>query len=375
MKPLRVCHIAISLEVGGLERVVFDLLREGEGIDVQGYLFCVDREGDLYASAPVVAKACAHRREVPWKLSVTTLRALTSFLRTHDIDVVHAHNHLAHLYGVLAGTLFKCPVAVTFHGQCLKDTERSRLIRRWLVRRTGAVVAVSDDAATVLVDKAGVPGDRVSVVRNGIDTGHYAEVLRGRQSAVDADGSDEKPFCIGTVCRMSKEKNLPMLLDAFARLREILQGRGRATSLCLVGDGPERAGLELQAGQLGVADAVQFAGVQSDVAAWLTRMDVMCLSSTSEGTSIALLEAAASGLPCVATDVGGNHEVVADDVTGILVPSRDVDAMVEALLRLAESPETRSRMGVAGAERVVERNGLRQTAMTYRRIYDEVLAR
>ncbi len=374
MTSLRICHVAISLEVGGLERVVFDLLKEGPDTAVEGYLFCVDREGDLYDSVPVVAKACAHRQEVPWKLSFPTLHALTRFVKTHGIDVIHAHNHLTHLYGVLAAIFCRCPVVVTFHGQCLKDSGRSRLLRRWLVRGTGAVVAVSDDAATVLVDKAGVPQDQVRVVRNGIDTESYAEVLRGRTTAAPG-GEDTRTFCVGTVCRMSKEKNLPMLLDVFAGLMRILGDRGQSTRLCLVGDGQERAGLEERARQLGVADAVEFAGVQSDVAAWLGRMDVMCLSSTSEGTSIALLEAAASGLPCVATNVGGNHEVVADGVTGILVPSRDVDAMVAALVRLVESPETRHRMGVAGAERVAERYGLKQTAMTYRQIYDEVVAR
>src|SRR6185295_19728856 len=154
------------------------------------------------------------------------------------------------------------------------------------------------------------------------------------------------------------------LLEAFARFRAARED----AHLTLVGDGDERRALEAQAARLGIAGAVTFAGERHKVAPLLPAFDVFALSSTSEGISLTLLEAAAIGLPIVATRVGGNGEIVADGESGFLVPARDPAAFAHALGTVASSVD-RAAMGAAGRARVVRRFSVEQMARAYHELY------
>jgi glycosyltransferase involved in cell wall biosynthesis len=158
------------------------------------------------------------------------------------------------------------------------------------------------------------------------------------------------------------------LIEAFARLRTI---RPEA-HLTLVGDGPERGAIVEHAARLDLSRAVTFAGERADVAPLLAAFDVFALASRSEGVSLTLLEAAAAGLPVVATRVGGNEEVVVDGKTGFLVPAGDPAAFADALARVAERPD-RATLGAAGRARVERRFSVERMARAYGDLYAEVL--
>jgi glycosyltransferase involved in cell wall biosynthesis len=176
-------------------------------------------------------------------------------------------------------------------------------------------------------------------------------------------------FTIGTVGRLSWEKDQQALLEAFGLLKKQVDN----ACLLIVGDGALRGDLERAAEDLGIANDVQFLGYRDDVPSIMAALDVFVLPSLEEGISLTLLEAMAASRPIVATDVGGNPEVVVDGETGILVPSEDVAALAGAIIKLYGDKELRGKMGAAGRKRVEEHFSLNAMVDAYMALYSSVL--
>jgi glycosyltransferase involved in cell wall biosynthesis len=175
---------------------------------------------------------------------------------------------------------------------------------------------------------------------------------------------------LGLVARLHRQKGLGDLLAAVAWVRE----RVPDVRLLLIGEGELRDELEAQARALGLSGAVIFAGIRTDVAEIVAALDIFVLPSLWEGTSNAVLEAMAAGLPIVATAVGGTPEVVVDGVTGLLVPPRDPSALAGALVTLLQDADLRHRMGRAGRERVKQYFSLERMVRRTEALYEELLS-
>jgi len=206
------------------------------------------------------------------------------------------------------------------------------------------------------------------VVHNGVDVEGYCPGEPAPELMAELGIAGGAPV-VGTVGNLRAVKDYPCLLRAFAWARE----RVGDAALVFVGDGAERPRLEALAGELGVADAVRFAGARTDVARMLRLFDVFALSSRTEGISVALLEAMATGLPAVVTDTGGNPEVVVEGQTGRLAPVGDPERLGEALADLLADPGRRRAMGEAARERVVAEFSLERMIGAYESIYDTLL--
>jgi glycosyltransferase involved in cell wall biosynthesis len=227
-------------------------------------------------------------------------------------------------------------------------------------------VAVSEDARAVALDVERIDPHRLVVIRNGVDT---TKVCPGDAArARDRLGVPHDVLHVGCVARLSAEKDHATLLEAFALLR----ARVPETRLTLVGDGALRAELEETACRLELRDAVIFAGHTNDVAALLPSFDIFALASRTEGTSLTLLEAAAAGLPIVATAVGGNAEIVVDGESGLLVPAGAPSEFATALETVARRSD-RAAMGARGRVVVMERYDLAKMVAAYDTLYSEVL--
>jgi glycosyltransferase involved in cell wall biosynthesis len=233
----------------------------------------------------------------------------------------------------------------------------SRLGSRW----TSGFVAVSEDAAGVARDIERVPPEKLRVIHNGIDLDRFpmpdARPARAAARAV-------------TVGRLDAVKDQSTLLRAV----RLVVDRSPAFQLDIVGDGPSRSDLESQRDALGLTGHVHFHGYRDQVRPFLAAAGVFVLSSASEGVSIALLEAMASGLPAVATDVGGNREVVVPGETGYLVPAGAPEALAEAVLRIQAEATGFERMGRAARRRVEVAFNLSTVIAQYDELYLEGLA-
>ncbi|MEI8122922.1 MAG: asparagine synthase (glutamine-hydrolyzing), partial [bacterium] len=174
LKPLRVCHIVTSLRIGGMERMVCDLMGGLQARGIQSVLCCTDEKGELYDGAPAVAKFCGHRESgflvIDWKLACQIRR----FARDNHVNVLHAHNHAPHLYAALLSFFTGLPVVATRHGQGYHDKFRVKFLKRFLAGKTSPMVLVSEDAQKVSVENHSLSADDVTtVIPNGIDTARF----------------------------------------------------------------------------------------------------------------------------------------------------------------------------------------------------------
>lgn len=365
--PLRIAHVVENLERGGLERVVIDLARAqaAAGHDVQ--VVCLFREGQLapeLAAAGVPVTACL-KRGGP---DLAALRRLRERLRAQRTEVLHTHNPAAHYYGALAaraeGT---ARLVTTRHGMGNAPfTIRREVLFRLALAGTSAVALVCRRARDNFVRHRIVPASRAVVVPNGIPVEAFgAGGEAARLAARRALGVEPGVFLAGIVGRLNPVKDHATLLAAMVPLRAAVPG----ATLAVIGGGALREALEAQAAALGLGEAVRFLGDRDDVKALLAGLDAFVLSSISEGYSISLLEASAAGLPIVATDVGGNGEIVEDGVTGRLVPSRDAAALADALAALGRDAPARLAMGEAARRWAREHATIGTMAARYEALY------
>jgi len=281
---------------------------------------------------------------------------LLRVLRRLEPDLVHSRNWGA-IEAVPAARLAGVRAIVhSEHGRELADPEglnaRRNRFRRLLAPLIDRIVTVSDDLKAWLEETVKLPGAKLLVIPNGVDTERFspARRLEGRQALQVSD----ETTVVGTVGRLNGIKDYPTLLTAFADVAR----RAEHVRLVFVGDGPQRAALEAAAAALGMKERVSFLGERTDVPALIAGLDVFVLPSIAEGMSNTLLEAMAAGRPVVATSVGGNPELVEDGVTGTLVPAR---------LRTAH--------GEAARARAVMEFGLASMASRYRNLYRALAAR
>jgi glycosyltransferase involved in cell wall biosynthesis len=349
-----VLHLVETLDRGGLERVVVDLAvaqkQAGHHVAVCG-LFRTGALAPELTAAGIEAGSADKRAGLDLRAVWRVRRALAG----HRADVLHTHNAVANYYGVLAVSMAaRARVVNTRHGMgaARRREPRERLFRASLWR-TSVVATVCQRAHDHLVAERIVPRRLVRVVPNGIRVDAFVHGSAAARAAARARRDvPATALLVGTVGRLSEAKDHALLVDAFARLA----ARRPDARLVVVGAGDRHAALADQVDRLGLRAAVQLTGDRVDVPALLPAFDLFALTSLTEGYSIALLEAAATGLPAVTTDVGGNREIVQDGVTGLVVADRSPEAFAQALDGLAGAPDVRERMG-RQARRWVEAHG------------------
>ena len=212
---------------------------------------------------------------------------------------------------------------------------------RFLGTHTQRVIALSQSQRDELIEARIAPPARIAIVPLGVDLGRFG--TGDRVAAREALGISPSATVITAIGRLVPIKRIDRLIDAFAAARPAAPG----LELVIVGDGPERAALEMRADALGVADVVRFAGWAASTTAWYAAADIVALTSDREGTPLALIEAAAAGRPVVAMTAGGVADIVLDGVTGYLVPVGDTKSFADRLVTLACDPSLRRRMGDA----------------------------
>ncbi|HMG43685.1 MAG TPA: glycosyltransferase family 4 protein, partial [Acidimicrobiales bacterium] len=310
---------------------------------------------------------------------------LWRILRSEKIDVLHTHNPKPGLYGRVVGRLAGVPVVVnTNHG--LYVTESNSTLQRLVVLTLEAIAARFSDAELIqnpedvelLLHQHVNVRRRTKLLGNGIDLqrfrpGGVPESVRlARRAEL---GADRDTIVVGMVGRLVVEKGFRELFAAARTLRERF-GAGRYVVAAIGPDDPEKADA-ISAAEIRAAEeqGVVFLGHRLDVEALYAAMDVFVLPSYREGFPRAAMEAAASGLPIVATDVRGCRQVVDHDKTGLLVPVRDGAALAEAVTALGEDPTRREAMGKAAIVRAQEHFDEREVVRIVLDTYRQVAAR
>ncbi|QDU38394.1 GDP-mannose-dependent alpha-(1-6)-phosphatidylinositol monomannoside mannosyltransferase [Maioricimonas rarisocia] len=358
-RRLRVAHVSMTLQTGGLERLLVDMARYHDANRFEPEFYALDTMGP--PADDIRQYGCpAHSARLNLIGKRGVMRLLERLFKRHQIDIVHTHNTYAHYFGTFAARRAGVPIVVNSqHGRGCGIGWK--LAVRFVVanRFADRVVGVSDDSALACRQIDPLSTGKITRQWNGIDVERFE--LRGPK---------QEPTAI-TVSRLSPEKDLATLLQAVATVvRDVPDFQLR-----IVGDGPERAGLESLTDQLQLRQHVTFLGERSDVPDQLANAGFYVASSLTEGISLTLLEAHAVGLPIVATSVGGNPEIVVENETGRLVPPREPETLARAIIQMCRQPERWSEMGRRGRQRVEDNFDVRKTVAGYESIYEDLWAR
>jgi glycosyltransferase involved in cell wall biosynthesis len=368
---LHVVHIVLSLDVGGLERVVIELAREGRRLGQKVSVICLERRGVLAKHLEDAGGRIIVLDKQPG-LKPGIVKHIRSVLRELRPDVVHTHQIGALLYAGPAAQWEHVPAVVhTEHiNNIKKNTSRFRRIKMralwWFASRYAErFFCVSQDIADAA--KRLITPEKVSVVCNGVDTSAFAS--RSERSSIRSSlGIPLKAPVIGTVGRLDEVKCQDLLIRAFSRVREHVND----AHLLLVGDGPQRQSLQTLAQELEVSNRVHFAGYQPQPQKFLAAMDLFALPSRLEGMPLVILEAWAAGLPVIASRVGGVPSLV-NGSCGLMFDSGDQQALERLLLKLLTDSREADRMSRAGLKRAQLEFDTSVMAKNYQRSYMEIL--
>ncbi|MEO2089255.1 MAG: glycosyltransferase, partial [Gemmataceae bacterium] len=363
----------LSLDVGGLERIVLALIHEGRRRGQRVSVVCMEKPGALADEARAAGAEVISLDKPPGRRSEYVGKAANLLARLNP-DVVHTHQIGAAWYVGPGSAERRIPVLHTEHGNHFARTSswtaaaKARLLYRRTAKWVGRFCCVSAEIAAAVTRWGTVPRRLVEVVPNGIDT-TVADGLPSPADAKAAIGLPPDAVVVGTVGRLNEVKRQDRLLRAAVELRP----RYPNLRLLIVGDGPERSLLEKLAGELGLVEIATFAGFQPKPELYLRAMDVFTLTSRSEGFPVSILEAWAVGVPVVCTAVGGIPDVVADGETGLLVAPDDAGGLVAALARPLADREFAAKLTAAGAEMVRRKYSLTGVAAEYERLYRQLI--
>jgi glycosyltransferase involved in cell wall biosynthesis len=369
---LRILFLSTSMGMGGADSQLLSAAQELRRRGHEIFIVSMTPLGPMGLEARRVGlftESLQMRRGVP---DPRGLVRLARFVRSWRPDVVHSHMVHANLLARALRFLAPVPALVS----TIHNIDEGGRLRMAAYRLTNGLVdhmtIVSEAAAHRFVEDRIVPERLLRVIPNGVNTERYRGVpLEIRENLRRLLGLTDA-FVWLAVGRFETAKDYPNMLRAFLRVRE----RRAEARLLLVGRGSLQEETEALVRELGLAEAVRFLGVRSDIPEVMSAADGYVLSSAWEGMPMVLLEAAAAGLPIVATRVGGNHEVVRDGATGFLVPPRDDAALGQGMLRLMELPAPERRaMGDAGHHHVRSHYGLSRVAEQWEELYREVLGR
>ncbi len=345
-EPLRVMFIITTLEVGGAETLLVNLVRRFDRSRVLPEICCLKAAGQLGEEM---------RQEVPLfdslltgKYDLRVFTRLTKLLRRRRIDaVVTVGAGDKMFWGRLAARAAGVPnVACALHSTGWPDVVGR--LNRWLTPLTDAFIACAVSHGAYLVDHEQFPAERVHVIPNGIDVDRFqprpASPSLRRQLGIP----DDAPLaCI--LAALRPEKNHEMFLDVARRVRREIP----KAHFLIIGDGPRRADLERRAALADLTDAVHFVGTRPDVPELLSLTDVVLLTSHMEANPVSVLEALAMEKPVVATRVGSVPQSVLEGEVGYLVEPGDAAAMAERVVQLFRDPASSAVLGAAGRKHVV----------------------
>lgn len=371
-----IAHLVHRLEMGGLENGLINLINTMPPERYRHAIICLDGHGpfaERIARDGVQIIDLHKRAGKDWRHYLRLYQVLKhlqpALLHTRNLSTIEGQ-----LLAAAAGLRLRIHGE---HGRDLQDPDgsnrRYRVLRRLLKPLIGHFIAVSRDLHDWLIEYIGVAPQQVTHICNGVDTVQFHPRL-GPRAAVGPPGFiGERCFVIGSVGRMAAVKDHLTLVRAFVLLSKANELAGQQLRLIIAGDGVCRQQCLDLLQQAGLAHLAWLPGARDDIAALLRSFDVFVLPSCAEGASNTILEAMASGLPVVATSVGGNPELVHNGWNGALAPAGQPALLADAIRPYQRVPGLAALHGGRGRRRVIEHHSLEAMSKAYLAVYDRLL--
>ena len=366
----KIAYIVHSLNLGGTERLAVDMSLAFRD-SFQMHIICLDEPG-IWAGnvrGMDIPVTCFYRQE---GLDLTIPQFLAAYARKNQIDLFHAHQSSPWFYSALSRFFYSKPkLLFQEHGRLYPEilNKKRRFLNKVLIQKlTHKAVAVSEDVKRRLNIYEGLNSENCKVIYNGTKvnesvTGQKREDLRYEF------GFQKSDIVVGSVGRLDQIKNFPLMLKGFTKAKKQIKNlKG-----IIIGDGPMKTDLFRLIKELKIEEDFKLPGYKSNAAVYTNVFDIFTLLSFSEGTSMALLESMACGLPSIVTDVGGNPEIVLNGETGRVIPSDDVSSFSEVLVRMCKKSEKRRELGNKARKRYQEKFTFDHMVKQYELIYGEIL--
>ena len=370
MKKIKLLRIVSNLGIGGVQKRMVSLLPK---LDKKRYsiIVCSFKPGELQnrlEQSEIPVRIVSRR----FKFDPVCIYKLRSIMKKENIDIVHTHCHKPNTTGRLAAKLAGVPVVITneHNVDSWKSNWQLTLDRR-LATYSDRIIAVSEAVKNFYVENANIPADKFEVIYNGVDLDFWQNNILSQETIAEKKtklGLSQDDKVIVNIGRLHPQKGHEYL---FRAVRKIIP-RMKNLKFLIVGDGSMKDSLELLSERLGIKKYVIFTGKRDDIKDILCFSDISVLSSIREGFSNVILESMACGKPVVATDVGGNNEIVIDGKNGFIVPSRDEDTLADKILALASSEELTERMGLAARE-TVKKFSLKRMVDKTEQLYEKLM--
>jgi len=371
-QPPLVMHVIHHLVTGGMENGLVNLINHLPGDEFRHVVVCIEDHSSFAERIRRrdVDVVDLRRSQAGHTRMRRTLKGLCRSLRPQIVHTRGLSGLDAQFPALLAG------VPARLHGEHGWDVDNldGRARRPLWLRRLHAplihhYVTVSLDLRRYLVERVGIAPHRVSNICNGVDTERFAPGSPSPELGLPADFLRPDVVRIGTVGRLQPVKNQVALLEAVALLRARCPELAVRIRLVLVGDGPLREELTRQARTMMLETTTWFAGATERVPEWMRALDVFVLPSLNEGISNTLLEAMATGVPVLASAVGGNPELIEEGVAGDTFAPRDVEGLAALIERYVAEPGLRRAHGMAVRRRAESNFSLRSMVAAYGDLY------
>lgn len=371
---MRICilHVMDSLSNGGLENGVLNLIKHMDAEQFE-HSICTVRALGVNAERLPADRVQLHHLGKR-KGSRFQLLELRRVIREIRPDVVHSRNWGA-IEAVVAARLTRsCAVVHSEHGlessAAVHELWRRVAFRRLAFELADRVLCVSRQLRDLYSRLTRFQAHRMTVIHNGVDSRRFCPDPEARARLRRELGILESNFCIGCVGNLSAVKDHGTLLRALERSGQAVRG----WHMLIAGEGPERPKLAAMAREVARCGVqISFLGASDRIPELLNAFDVYVLPSVNEGLSNSLLEAMATGLPVIASDVGGNPEVVHDGISGLLFAAGGVDELSDHLLKLYARTRLREELGDAARRRMREEFSIESMVQNYKHLYRSLL--
>ncbi len=364
----RVLYVIWSLDLGGAEQVVLNLVQNIDPKRFEPQVLCLNDKGryaEVLERRGIKISAMNKRP----KFDPLLIPRMVKFIKKERIDLIHTHLFTANLWGRIAAWLSGVPVIATEHNQDVWKKPFHFFLDRVLFGATRKVIFVSKMVEQFYQSHLSAVDGKACVIYNGIDTGKFSGANQAALNLKKEFGFNDGAKVLGMVGRLVPQKGHVYFLDALSMLR----AKGHKVCGLIAGDGPMRDELHTYAYDHGLGNFVAFSGFRSDMENVYRAMDVFVLASQYEGFPLVVLEAMAANVPIVATPVGGVVECLRDNENSLLVPFAESKQLAEALEKLLVNESLRIGLAETALREVQTRFSVEEMARQTEKVYEEVL--
>lgn len=367
---IKICHFVDELGIGGLEKTLKNIALNLDKKRYQQQVWCLKKKGIL-AEELENEGILVRSFNIEGGLNFSSIFKLIKELKKESFNIVHCHGLFPSIWGILTANFARVPIKIMHSQNLYSWVPRKDIIKlRFLSYFTTKIIAVSEAVRRSLIEFNRISPEKIVVIYNSAPDLRCTSGSNLRLELRKELGIDKDDFVVGSIGRLEEHKGHAYLIEAISYLRYQML----PLKCLIVGDGPQMETLKLKAKSLKLDDKVIFTGYRNDAQSLFLAMDIFVLPSTwIEGLPLVLAEAASAGLALIATNIGGNPEVVADGINGFIVPAKNSGVLAEKMQYLIDNPKERERMGQESFRAWEDKFSLKRMIKNLNDLYEEVL--